>query len=461
MRLLVNQIPDEEILKIDTEYCSYGDTVHYKNPPKIFRACEGSFVYDENNIKFLDLQMWYSACNFGYKNERVNNALKEQLDTLPQLASQFINPNKSLLAEKLCKANIERFNEKGRIHFNVGGAQAVDDAIKLIRNHSHKSQMFAFMGGYHGRTLACSSITSSYRYRRRYGHFGERAYFIPYPYCYRCHYGKNKSDCDFYCIKQFEKLFETEYNAILDVKTNEIEFVALFAEPIQGTGGYIIPPKGYFENIKKVLDKYNILFISDEIQMGFYRTGKLWSIEHFNVIPDIITFGKSLTNGINPLSGFWAKEELVNPEKFPPGSTHSTFSSNPLGTRAGVEVMTMVEEFDYEKLVMEKGKKFLEGLKYIQSKHKNIGDVDGLGLALRLEITESDRFTPNKPLTDRIAQEGLTGQLNHKGEKAGLILDIGGHYKNVLTLAPSLYISDEEIEMAIELIDKLFLECAY
>jgi len=455
-----NQVSDEEIIKIDTEYCSHGDTVHYVSPPKIFRSCEGSFVYDEKNTEYLDLQMWYSACNFGYKNERLNNALKDQLDTMPQLASQFINPNKSLLAEKLCRANIKRFNEKGRIHFNVGGAQAVDDTLKLVRNHTHKSQMFAYMGGYHGRTLACSSITSSYRYRRRYGHFGERAQFIPYPYCYRCYYGKNKHDCDFFCVSQFDKLFETEYNAVLDNKTNETEFVALFAEPIQGTGGYVVPPEGYFERLKKVLDCYNILLISDEVQMGFYRTGKLWSIEHFNVTPDVIVFGKALTNGLNPLSGLWAKEALITPEKFPPGSTHSTFSSNPMGTRAGLEVMTMLEETDYEKLVMEKGKKFLEGLNYLKSKHKNIGDVDGLGLALRLEVTEDDGFTPNKALTDEVVDEDLAGNLDYNGKKCGLVLDVGGYYKNVFTLAPSLFITDEEIEMAIALLDQLFKRCA-
>jgi 4-aminobutyrate aminotransferase-like enzyme len=193
--------------------------------------------------------------------------------------------------------------------------------------------------------------------------------------------------------------------------------------------------------------------------MGFYRTGKLWSIEHFNVTPDAIIFGKALTNGLNPLSGLWAKEELITPEKFPPGSTHSTFSSNPMGTKAGLEVMTMLEESDHEKLVMEKGKKFLEGLNYLKSKHKNIGDVDGLGLALRLEVTGDDGFTPNKALTDEIVDEALAANLEYKGKKCGLVLDVGGYYKNVFTIAPSLYITDEEIEMGIALLDQLFKRC--
>lgn len=454
--LISNQISDEEILKIDSEYCSYGDTVHYMNPPKVFRKCEGSFVYDSNDIPYLDIQMWYSACNLGYKNERINNALIEQATTMPQLASQFVNESKALLAEKLCTANENRFGYKGRCHFNVGGAQAVEDTLKLVRNFTGKNLMFAYMGGYHGRTLGASAITSSYRYRRRYGHFSDRAQFIPYPYCYRCYYGKCKDSCDFYCIQQFDKLFETEYNAVLDVKTNQTEFIALFAEPIQGTGGYIIPPAGYFERLKETLEKYNILFISDEVQMGFYRTGKLWAIEHFGVKPDAVVFGKSLTNGLNPLSGLWAREEMITPDIFPPGSTHSTFSSNPLGTRTGLEVMRVFEEKDHESLVREKGQRFLKGLKYLKAKHKNIGDVDGLGLALRLEVCENDGFTPNKALTDKIAEEGLNGNLSYNGEKCGLVLDIGGYYKNVFTLAPSLYITNDEIDMAIDLLDQLF-----
>jgi 4-aminobutyrate aminotransferase-like enzyme len=450
---------DSELLEIDNEVCSFGDTVHYNNPPRLFRSCNGSFVYDENDTEYLDIQMWYSACNFGYKNERLNNAVIDQMNVMPQLASQFVNESKVLLAEKLCKANQKRFDCKGRIHFNVGGAQAVEDSLKLVRNYTKKNLMFSYMGGYHGRTLGCSSITSSYRYRRRFGHFSERAHYIPFPYCYRCHYGKNKEECGMYCVDQFEQLFDNEYNSFLDVKTGETEFVALYAEPIQGTAGYIIPPKDYFKRLKSVLDKHNILFVSDEVQMGFYRTGKLWSIEHFGITPDVITFGKSLTNGLNPLSGIWAKEEMINPEVFPPGSTHSTFSSNPLGTRAGLEVMRMTEEIDHEALVMKKGQKFLEGLKYLKNKYKCIGDVDGLGLALRLEICENDGFTPSKTLTDAIVDEGLKGNLCYKGKKCGLILDVGGYYKNVLTIAPSLYISDEEIDMAIELIDQLFRRC--
>jgi len=452
-------LSDDEILELDAQYCSHGDTVHYIEPPKIFKKCEGSFLFDSEDKPYLDLQMWYSACNFGYQNKRIGNAVKEQLDTLPQLASQFVHQNKALLAYKISEANRKRFGINGRVHFNVGGSQAIEDALKLIRNYKRKNLMFAFMGGYHGRTLGASAITSSYRYRRRYGHFSDRAHFVPFPYCFRCPFGQKFDECEYHCVKQFELLFESEYHSFYDTKTDETEFVAFFIEPVQSTGGYVIPPKDYFKKLKEVVDRYQILLVDDEIQMGFYRTGKLWAIEHFDITPDVIVFGKSLTNGMNPLSGLWAREELINPQVFPPGSTHSTFSSNPIGTRAGIEVMNMIEDTSYESLVMNKGKQFLEGLKLLKSKYKNIGDVDGLGLALRIEICEDDGYTPSKALTDKIAEEGLFGILEYRGRRYGLVLDIGGYYKNVLTLAPSLHITDEEIDMAIELLDQLFRRC--
>jgi 4-aminobutyrate aminotransferase-like enzyme len=452
-------VTDEELLKKDSIYCSYGDTVHYAEPPKIFRRCEGNFLYDSTDVPYLDLQMWYSAASFGYNNPRLREAFKTQIDTLPQLACQYLHEEKVLLAEKICLANEERFGEKGRIHFNVGGAQAIEDALKLVRNAKGKNLMFAFMGSYHGRTLGASAITSSYRYRRRYGHFSDRAQFIPYPYCFRCYYGKKREDCDFYCISQFEKLFETEYYSVIDTKVKESEYAAFFIEPIQATGGYIVPPEGYFRRFKKTLDDWGILFVDDEIQMGIYRAGKLWAIENFEVTPDIIVFGKALTNGLNPLSGIWAKEDLINPDVFPPGSTHSTFSSNPLGTKIALEVITMLEEKNYEKEVVDRGQYFLSLLKDLKKKHREIGDVDGLGLTLRVEICASDSFTPNRELTEKIFLEGLKGTLSYKGSKYGLILDIGGYYKNVFTLAPSLYITKSEMDMAVELLDQLIRRC--
>jgi 4-aminobutyrate aminotransferase-like enzyme len=166
-------------------------------------------------------------------------------------------------------------------------------------------------------------------------------------------------------------------------------------------------------------------------------------------------FAKALTNGLNALSGLWAREELINPTVFPPGSTHSTFASNPLGTALGLEVLKMTAEIDYGKQVRDRGAYFLDGLKQLQKRHKEIGDVDGIGLALRAEICTEDSFTPNRALLDKMVDIGLSGTLEYEGRKMGLVLDVGGYYKNVITFAPSLEISNAEIDQALVLLDQL------
>jgi 4-aminobutyrate aminotransferase-like enzyme len=452
--------PEAALREDEAAYCSFGDTVHYLENPKIFAGCEGSFLYDEARVPYLDLQMWYSAVNFGYANRRLNNALKAQVDRLPQLASQYLHREKIELATAIARRAEDTFGLKGRVHFNVGGSQSIEDSLKLVRNATGRNLVFAFEGGYHGRTLGASAITSSYRYRRRYGHFGDRAQFVPFPYCFRCPYGKKRDDCGLYCVGQFARLFDSEYYGVHDPKSGTSEYAAFYVEAIQGTGGYVIPPPGYFEKLKDVLEARKILLVDDEIQMGFYRAGKLWALENFNVTPDIVVFGKALTNGLNPLAGLWAREELINPEVFPPGSTHSTFSSNPLGTAVGLETMRMLDEEDYGALSFAKGAYFLEGLRDLQRRHPCIGDVDGMGLALRMEICASDGITPDKAMVDRMVDEAMKGDLEVGDQRFGLVLDIGGYYKNVVTLAPSLTITPEEIDLAIVLLDQVLTRAA-
>ncbi|MFJ6326411.1 MULTISPECIES: aspartate aminotransferase family protein [unclassified Rhizobium] len=452
---------EEELRALEEVYCSHGDTVHYTDKPKFFEGCEGSFVYDRTGTPFLDLQMWYSAVNFGYRNERLNAAAHRQLDVLPQVASQYLHREKVELAAMIARDAESKFGYKGRVHFNVGGSQAVEDSLKLVRNYTGgKSLMFAFEGGYHGRTLGASAITSSYRYRRRYGHFGDRAQFVEFPYYFRGPKGMSKEEYGHYCVQKFARLFESEYNGVWDPKAGKSEYAAFYIEPIQGTGGYVIPPMNFFVELKKVLDDHGILLVVDEIQMGVYRTGKLWSIEHFGVSPDALVFGKAITNGLNPLSGVWAREELINPTIFPPGSTHSTFASNPMGTAVALETMKMLEEEDFGAAIMEKGAHFLDGLQQLQKRHAIVGEVDGLGLALRMEICEEDSYTPSKATMDWMCDEGMKGDLQVGGKTYGLVLDVGGYHKNVITFAPNLLITREEIDLALVLLDQLLTRAA-
>ena len=451
-------IDTKSLLADEARYCSFGDTVHYVNPPKIFTSCDGSYMFDDAGTPYLDLQMWYSAVNFGYRNQRLEDAMRQQMETLPQIASQYLHPGKIELAKFIAQDAEKKWGNAGRVHFNVGGAQAIEDSLKVVRNASQgKSLMFAFEGGYHGRTLGASSITSSYRYRRRYGHFGDRAQFIPFPYPFRRPKGMTSEEYADSIVREFARKFENEYHAVWDPKTNQCEYAAFYIEPIQGTGGYVVPPANFFTGLKNVLDQHGILLVVDEIQMGFWRTGKLWSVENFGVKPDVLVFAKALTNGLNALSGLWAKEELINPDIFPPGSTHSTFASNPLGTAVGLEVMKMTHEIDFGRQVCESGAYFLDGLRDMQKRHPEIGDVDGMGLALRAEICTADGFTPNKALLDRMVDIGLSGDLEYQGEKRGLVLDVGGYYKNVITFAPSLMITRPEIDEAMVLLEQLLI----
>ena len=458
-KLSGSDIRDEEraLLEKESRYCSYGDTVHYAESPKLFQRCRGSYLYDGQGTEYLDLQMWYSAVNLGYGNKAVTEAMIAQMRELPQLACQYLHREKIELAEMICESIERAFGMKGRVQFNVGGSQAIEDALKLVRKATGRQRMLAFQGGYHGRTLGASAITSSYRYREAYGEFADRAEFVPFPCTFRSPFGDSAQRVEDHCIAEFERLFDHEYTGAWNPKTGRAEFGGFFVEAVQGTGGYVIAPRNYFRRLAAICRRHGILLVDDEIQMGFFRTGRMWAMEHFDVQPDIIVFGKALTNGMNPLSGVWAREELISPAVFGPGSTHSTFSSNPLGTAAGLAVMKIFAGGDYAATVSRKGDYFLGKLRELKARHAEIGDVDGLGLALRLELCEADGITPSRKLADRMFQIGLEGDLSIGGRRLGLVLDIGGYYKNVITLAPCLDVSDAEIDLAVLALEQVFL----
>ena len=453
------QLREQELLLLEKEgrYCSHGDTVHYAESPKLFDRCSGSYLYDLQGTGYLDLQMWYSAVNLGYGNAAVTEALSAQMARLPQLACQYLHREKIELAEMICESVERGFGTKGRVHFNVGGAQAIEDALKLVRKATGRQRMLAFQGGYHGRTLGASAITSSYRYREAFGEFADRAEFLPFPYVFRSRFAGDAQRTEDWCIEEFERLFEHEYTGAWNPKTGRAEFGAFFVEAVQGTGGYIVPPKDYFRRLAAICREHGILLVDDEIQMGFHRTGRMWAMEHFDVQPDIIVFGKALTNGMNPLSGIWARETLIAPAVFGPGSTHSTFSSNTLGTAAGLAVMRILADGGFEGEVARKGAYFLGKLHELKAWHREIGEVDGLGLALRMEMCEPDGVRPSRALADRMFQIGLQGDLAIDQRRMGLVLDIGGYYKNVITLAPSLQITTAEIDLAARALDQVLM----
>ena len=211
---------DQILLDKEAKYCSYGDTVHYIEPPRIFSRCEGSYVWDTEDQAYLDLQMWYSAVNFGYANPRLNNALKQQIDTLPQIASQYLHKGKIELSEMIAVDAKKKFGLDGRVHFNVGGSQSIEDSLKVVRNATNgKSLMFAFEGGYHGRTLGALTLTNSKA--KYHAHFGPLAPgFLHVPF-------------------GSEGLDELEERIIARTIPGD-EIAAFVVEPVQGEGGYVV-----------------------------------------------------------------------------------------------------------------------------------------------------------------------------------------------------------------------------
>lgn len=442
---------DLTIEELEGAYCSQGDTSGKRSPKKYFARAMGSYLFDGDGTKYLDFQMFNSAANFGYQNERHLRALESQLRKLPSLSAEFMHDERVVLSARIAKYIEEKFSLKGRVHFSVGGAQAIDDALRIVANYSGSKNVFVFEGAYHGRTIAASSLSASYRYRK-YSNDSDQPKRVPYPYCYRCAYGKQFPECEYYCVSQFQRLFESEFQGVIDFRSMRSEYKALFFEPVLGRGGYVVPPVEYFKRLKKILDDYQILFVDDEVQMGFFRTGKLFAIEHFGIAPDVIVFGKALTNGLFPLSGLWAREELIDPDIWPPGSSHATFAAHPLATAAGLATFDLMESHDFETTTKETGDRLKEAILAIQQEFKIFGRVDALGLAFGLEVCEPGTDRADPILANRISENALNNHVSISGVNYGLILTTGGYLDNVFLLSPSLFTTEPEILLFADLL---------
>lgn len=432
-----------ELLELDQRYCAQGDTSARRNPKKIFVAADGHFIFDENRIPHLDFQTCNSAANLGYRTPGHLDALAKQVHQLPALASEFMHRDRVLLAKAICDTVTDAFGVRGRVHFTVGGAQAVDDALKIVAAVTGSRKVFAFQGGYHGRTIAASEVSASYRYRSVFGG-AANAVFIPFPYCFRCPLDHAPDDCQLACTRQFERLVENDAAGIRGAN-GELECRAFLAEPVQGRGGYIPVPPSYFQRIEPVLRRNGILLVADEVQMGFYRTGRQWSIQNFGVCPDIIIFGKSLTNGMHPLAGVWARDPLLDRSTWPPGSSHSTYGAAPLGTALALATFEAYAGRDYAALTEDSGRA-LEGVcRRLQSRFPCIGHINRLGLALSLDICGPDGRSPNASLAQAIVEAGLNQPATVDGTEYGLVLTRGGHHDNMIMIAPPVDVTAAEV----------------
>lgn len=431
--------------ELDRRCCAQGDTSARRAPKKYFAAAEGHFLVDDRGVPHLDFQTCNSAANLGYQTPRHLAALAEQSHRLPALASEFMHRERVLLAARICETVEDAFGVSGRVHFTVGGAQAVDDALKIVAAATGSRKVLAFQGGYHGRTIAASEVSASYRYRAVFK--GEaRAVFVPFPYCFRCPFGQTPEHCELECVRQFERLVESDA-AGLRGPDSQFECRAFLVEPVQGRGGYIPAPPEYFQRIKPVLQRNGILLVADEVQMGFYRTGRQWSIQNYGVCPDVIIFGKSLTNGMHPLAGVWARNPLLEGSGWPPGSSHSTYGAAPLGTALGLATFDAYAERDYAAISEEAGRRLEEACRRLQGRFPRIGHVNRLGLALSLDICAADRRSPDPVLAGTIVEAGLNEPVHIDGREYGLVLTRGGHDDNMVMIAPPVDVTATEIAL--------------
>ena len=444
----------DNLRHLEYKYCSQGDTSSKRKDKKFFSGAKGHFLLDQDGHKYLDFQMFNSAANFGYQSTGHIETLKNQIQQLPALSSEFIHNERVMLAENICRSIEDRFGLKGRVHFSVGGAQAIDTALMILASFKGSRRIFAFEGGYHGRTIAATEVSASYRYRSIFSGTAQAA-FIPFPYCYRCPYSKEFSTCNYYCILQFERLFSSTAFGITN-NAGECELKGFLAEPILGRGGYVPTPPKYFKRLKTILDKFNLIFIADEVQMAFYRAGKLWAFENYGISPDIIVFGKSITNGMYPLSGIWARNPLLDDANWPTSSAQATFGGAPLGAALGNATFSLINHPNFEREVRKRGDKIEIILNNLATRFSIIGHINRVGMAFSLDI--ENRGNPDPLIANSLVERGLQGHIGKTkdGLNFGLVMTCGGLYDNMIMLAPPILISDEEIILFGKLIHHLF-----
>ncbi|MBI4231783.1 aspartate aminotransferase family protein [Candidatus Peregrinibacteria bacterium] len=436
----------KKVLKKTVQYESSGQIgfAVFKCPPVIEEGA-GSVVVDADGKEYIDLLSGFSVSSVGQCNPEVVQVIKDQCD---RMMHYFDLPNiqRAELAKRISELAPGNFRKK--VLFAVTGADAVDNAIKLSRWYTGGQFILTFYGDYHGVTGGTMGLTGkggmwSYYYPILPADSGIAKF--PYAYCYRCLYGMEYPNCELQCVKSIESLLEGKESPYREPKSPISNVAAVIVEPMQSSAGYIIPPDEFLAGIKRICEKFGFLFVSDEIQAGLGRTGKMWAIEHSGVIPDMITTSKALADGI-PISMVVGRKEIL--ESWGPGAHVSTFAGSHLACAAANKVLQIMTRKNFLQKVRQNGKYFLEKLLGIADKHPIIGHVNGKGLYLGIEFVR-DRKTkePADKETNFMMNECL---------KNGVIFEMGGYYYNRFQLIPSLLISKEEIDRAVAVFDKVF-----
>lgn len=420
----------KEYLKRDSKYISPSYTRVY---PLVAERGKGCWIWDVDGNRYLDMNAGVAVCATGHAHPEILKAVKEQMEKLIHYSgTDFYYPPEIELAEKL--AEIVPGGKNRKVFFCNSGAEAIECALKLVRYHTKRHYFLAFYGSFHGRTMGALSLTASKHIQRK-GFYSlvPGVYHVFYPYCYRCPFNLSYPECNFYCIEIIES---TLFGKVVPPE----EVAAIFFEPIQGEGGYIVPPEGYFGRLKELADKYDILLVDDEIQAGMGRTGKFFAIEHWGIIPDVVTVAKGIASGF-PLGACIAKSGIMD---WKPGSHASTFGGNPVACVSALKTIELLENGLMEN-AREMGDYLFNLLNQLKEKYEIIGDVRGKGLMIGVEIVRDKR----KKEKFREKRDEIV----YKCFENGLLLLGAG--ENVIRFCPPLIISKEEIETGIQIFEEV------
>ncbi|BBF41525.1 acetylornithine aminotransferase [Lachnospiraceae bacterium KM106-2] len=396
---------------------------------------KGCYLYTEDGRKVLDFASGVAVNNLGNKNERVAKAIKDQLDTMIHVGHNVVYYESYVkLAEKL----VELTGGDTKVYFSNSGAEANEGAMKLAKYVTKRPGIISFVNSFHGRTIGSVSITgSNSAYRKYYEPLLPSVYWAQYANCYRCPFHQEKGSCHMECLKQFDEIF----SHMIDPEC----VAAMVVEPVQGEGGYIVPPKEFLQGLRKICDDHGIMLIFDEVQTGVGRTGELYAYQTFDVRPDIFTTAKAIGGGI-PLSAIVAKKEIM--DQWPAGAHGGTFGGNPLACAAALENLQIIEEDHLLDHCKEMGSYFMKRLYDLKEKYTVIGDVRGVGLMIGMEIVSEDG-EPDAALTALIKKQAL--------EKDVLLLTCGSSHNVVRFIAP-LIVTQKEIDIAVTAIDAILKE---
>jgi 4-aminobutyrate aminotransferase len=384
----------------------------------------------------IDITAGVAVNAVGRCHPRVIEAMKAQMGTLMH-ASDISNVRRTELAQKVSSIMAPGLKDNCITYFTQGGSGAVETAIKFVRKITGRSQIAAFHGAYHGVWLGCNALTTGDQYRKGYGPFIPGVIHLPYPYCYRCCFGLEYPSCNLQCAKYVDYVLNTPYTGADDVG-------ALIIEAQQGEGGYLPPPDGYLEIVKAACEKHGALYISDEVQAGAGRTGKMWAIEHSRVEPDMVTWGKGMGGDV-PMAGLSIRKDLA--KKIDDHSQPNTFAGNAMTSVACMTNIDILTENDYA-LVKRAGELGDEIKAQIQSGAKDIrviGDVRGRGLMIGIEMVE-DKQT-RTPLNGDDVGKIIGGMLNR-----GMLMVPCGRYGNVFRFMPPLVLTREHASKAVEIL---------